>query len=171
MQDTFPSWTFIFDTQSLAANHMQAYMLVDMFMFLLPFTPGDYLFVGHHIMTAAYMLMSLQINRGGLSCLILMALGESTSLFQNSWLIARELRRDNQVRHCCSAAENDLLMCMQLSMANMCTACLQAAITSTCRIDEGDSCCMTLCMHQVYACKVRMHEHRCIHRTQKYLHL
>lgn len=75
----------------------QAYMIVDFFMFLLPFTPGDYLFVGHHIMTTAYMVMSLQANRGGLSCLILMALGESTSLFQNSWLIARELRRDNQV--------------------------------------------------------------------------
>lgn len=159
MQDTYLPWTFIFDTQSLAANHMQAYMLVDMFMFLLPFTPGDYLFVGHHIMTAAYMLMSLQMSRGGLSCLILMALGESTSLFQNSWLIARELRRDNQVRHCCSAAENDLLMCMQLSVANMC------------RIDEGNSCCMTVCMHQVYACKIWMHEHRCIHPTQKYLHL
>ena len=74
-------------------------MIVDMFMFLLPFTPGDYLFVGHHFMTAAYMIMSLQVNRGGLSCLILMLLGESTSLFQNSWLIARELRRDNQVWH------------------------------------------------------------------------
>lgn len=72
-------------------------MLVDFFMFLLPFTPDDYLFVGHHIMTSLYMIMSLQVNRGGLSCLILMALGESTSLFQNSWLIARELRRDNQV--------------------------------------------------------------------------
>ena len=84
-------------------------------MFLLPFTPGDYLFVGHHIMTAAYMIMSLQINRGGLSCLILMALGESTSLFQNSWLIARELRRDNQVRRHGSAAGNNFLVCMHLS--------------------------------------------------------
>ncbi|KAL3135386.1 hypothetical protein ABBQ32_007570 [Trebouxia sp. C0010 RCD-2024] len=74
-----------------------AYMAVDFFMFLIPFTPGDYLFVGHHIMTFGYMISSLVINRGGLSCLILMVLGESTSLFQNSWLISRELRRDSNV--------------------------------------------------------------------------
>ena len=73
-------------------------MLVDFFMFLLPFTPNDFLFVGHHLMTIGYMFSSLHINRGGLSCLILMVLGESTSLFQNSWLMSRELRRDNKVR-------------------------------------------------------------------------
>ena len=66
-------------------------------MFLIPFTPGDYLFVGHHMMTFGYMVSSLVINRGGLSCLILMVLGESTSLFQNSWLISRELRRQSKV--------------------------------------------------------------------------
>lgn len=72
-----------------------AYMIVDFFLFLLPFTPNDYLFVGHHLMTIGYMLSSLHIDRGGLSCLILMVLGESTSLFQNSWLISRELRHDS----------------------------------------------------------------------------
>ena len=77
---------------------LQAYMAVDFFMFLIPFTPGDYLFVGHHLMTFGYMVSSLVINRGGLSCLILMVLGECTSLFQNSWLISRELRRESNVR-------------------------------------------------------------------------
>lgn len=72
-------------------------MAVDFFMFLIPFTPGDYLFVGHHLMTFGYMLSSLVINRGGLSCLILMVLGECTSLFQNSWLISRELRHESNV--------------------------------------------------------------------------
>lgn len=38
---------------------MQAYMLVDLFCFLLPFTPNDFLFVGHHIMTASYMTSSV----------------------------------------------------------------------------------------------------------------
>ena len=85
---------------------LQAYMAVDFFMFLIPFTPGDYLFVGHHIMTFGYMVSSLVINRGGLSCLILMVLGESTSLFQNSWLISRELRRQSNVSTLlCSAAQ------------------------------------------------------------------
>jgi hypothetical protein len=34
-------------------------MLVDLFCFLLPFTPNDFLFVGHHIMTATYMMSSV----------------------------------------------------------------------------------------------------------------
>ena len=82
---------------SVSAVFLQAYMAVDFFMFLIPFTPGDYLFVGHHMMTFGYMVSSLLINRGGLSCLILMVLGECTSLFQNSWLISRELRRQSNV--------------------------------------------------------------------------
>lgn len=72
-------------------------MIVDFFFFLLPFTPNDFLFVGHHLMTTGYMMSSLYIGRGGLSCLVLMVLGESTSLFQNSWLISRELRRESKV--------------------------------------------------------------------------
>ena len=31
----------------------QAYMLTDSFLFLLPFTPTDVLFIGHHIMTTS----------------------------------------------------------------------------------------------------------------------
>lgn len=83
-------------------------MIVDFFLFLLPFTPKDFLFVGHHLMTTGYMMSSLYIGRGGLSCLILMVLGESTSLFQNSWLISRELRRESRVSiiylTCCGAS-------------------------------------------------------------------
>ncbi|KAL0027117.1 hypothetical protein WJX79_007020 [Trebouxia sp. C0005] len=78
-----------------------AYMIVDFFLFLLPFTPNDFLFVGHHMMTTGYMMSSLYIGRGGLSCLVLMVLGESTSLFQNSWLISRELRRESRAAMSC----------------------------------------------------------------------
>lgn len=42
-----------------APSPPQAYMLVDLFCFLLPFTPNDFLFVGHHIMTATYMTSSV----------------------------------------------------------------------------------------------------------------
>jgi hypothetical protein len=73
-----------------------AYMLADLVLYLLPFTPSDWLFITHHLMTAGYMLSSLYLNRGALSCLLLMLLGESTSLFQNSWYIARELRHDSK---------------------------------------------------------------------------
>ncbi|DBA88030.1 hypothetical protein WJX77_008204 [Trebouxia sp. C0004] len=78
-----------------------AYMVVDFFLFLLPFTPDDFLFVGHHLMTTGYMMSSLFIGRGGLSCLVLMVLGESTSLFQNSWLISRELRQESRAAMSC----------------------------------------------------------------------
>lgn len=88
-------------------------MIVDFFLFLLPFTPNDFLFVGHHMMTTGYMMSSLYIGRGGLSCLVLMVLGESTSLFQNSWLISRELRRESRVSimslTCCGASRFSLI--------------------------------------------------------------
>lgn len=72
-----------------------AYMLVDLFFFLLPFTPDDFLFIGHHILTASYMLSSLWLGRGGISCLVLMVLGESTSWLQNGFYLSRDLRRDS----------------------------------------------------------------------------
>ena len=93
-------------------------MIVDFFLFLLPFTPNDYLFVGHHLMTIGYMLSSLHIDRGGLSCLILMVLGESTSLFQNSWLISRELRHDSPVSLLLSCS-----LILDITVAPQCSAC------------------------------------------------
>lgn len=105
-----------------AAVFLQAYMAVDFFMFLIPFTPGDYLFVGHHMMTFGYMVSSLVINRGGLSCLILMVLGECTSLFQNSWLIARELRRQSNVSTLSSLAAQSctLIFCADAVLLQSC---------------------------------------------------
>ena len=44
---------------ALPFTTLQAYMLVDLFCFLLPLTPHDFLFVGHHIMTATYMMSSV----------------------------------------------------------------------------------------------------------------
>lgn len=77
---------------------MQAYMLADTLFFLLPFTPSDILFMGHHAMTSTYMAAALALHRGGISVMVLMAIGESTSIFQNSWIIARNCRHDNKVR-------------------------------------------------------------------------
>jgi len=100
-------------------------MIVDFFLFLLPFTPNDFLFVGHHLMTTGYMMSSLYIGRGGLSCLVLMVLGESTSLFQNSWLISRELRRESKVSiiylTCCAVVVAVSVLCK--SMQAIVTAC------------------------------------------------
>jgi len=102
----------------------QAYMIIDFSMFLLPFTPNDFLFVGHHLMTIGYMMSSLYINRGGLSCLILMVLGESTSLFQNSWLISRELRRESKV--CISGYLFDSHLCIVCRRHHGCCRVLHA---------------------------------------------
>ena len=77
---------------------LQAYMLADTLLFLLPFTPNDVLFMGHHAMTSTYMAAALLLRRGGVSVMVLMAIGESTSIFQNSWMIARNCRHDNKVR-------------------------------------------------------------------------
>ncbi len=76
----------------------QAYMLADTFVFLLPFTPGDTLFLGHHSLVVVYTAGCLLLRRGGISVMVLTALGESTSIFQNSWLIARNTRHNSQVR-------------------------------------------------------------------------
>ncbi len=75
----------------------QAYMLADTFVFLLPFTPGDTLFLGHHSLVVVYTAGCLLLRRGGISVMVLTALGESTSIFQNSWLIARNTRHNSQV--------------------------------------------------------------------------
>ena len=112
-------------------------MIVDFFLFLLPFTPNDFLFVGHHLMTTGYMMSSLYIGRGGLSCLVLMVLGESTSLFQNSWLISRELRRESKVGiiylTCCAVVVPVPLLCksMQAIVIACCTTCALVASASS----------------------------------------
>ena len=73
-------------------------MLADTVVFLLPFTPNDTLFLGHHFLVVVYTVGCLLVRRGGVSVMVLTALGESTSIFQNSWLIARNTRHNSQVR-------------------------------------------------------------------------
>ena len=75
-------------------------MLVDEFLFLIPITPDDWLFIGHHAMVIIYTIGSLLIGRGAISCLILMCIGEITSPMQNSWYLAKDLRGYVKVRIC-----------------------------------------------------------------------
>ncbi|KAK9813156.1 hypothetical protein WJX72_009945 [[Myrmecia] bisecta] len=83
--------------QDILMQFSTAYMLADEFLFLLPCTPDDYLFIFHHVVTVGYMLSSLFLRRGGLSCLILMFMGEITSPVQNTWFIGRDLRGTSKV--------------------------------------------------------------------------
>ena len=53
---------------------------------------------GGDALRSLYMVQSLALGRGALSALVLMAVGESTSVLQNGWYIARAMRARSQVR-------------------------------------------------------------------------
>lgn len=53
---------------------------------------------GGDALRSLYMVQSLGLGRGALSALVLMAVGESTSVLQNGWYIARAMRRRSPVR-------------------------------------------------------------------------
>ena len=89
-------------------------MLADTFVFLLPFTPNDTLFLGHHFLVVVYSVGCLLVRRGGVSVMVLTALGESTSIFQNSWLIARNTRHNSRVRAGCDC------LCMSCVSCPLC---------------------------------------------------
>ncbi|KAK9838479.1 hypothetical protein WJX81_001919 [Elliptochloris bilobata] len=95
-------WPVVVDATNSHAENLTlqistAYMLTDSLLFLLPFTPTDVLFIGHHIMTTTYMVQSLLLQRGAQSALVLILLGELTSPLQNLWYFARYLKDRSQV--------------------------------------------------------------------------
>eukprot|EP00951_Prasinocladus_malaysianus_P029643 scaffold274868_cov27-Prasinocladus_malaysianus.AAC.1 len=53
----------------------------------------DALFIIHHCFTSGYMLWALTIGQGAVSSLMLMFLGEITSVFFNPWLCARDWKK------------------------------------------------------------------------------
>ena len=54
--------------------------------------------MGGDALRSVYMVQSLALGRGALSALVLMAVGESTSVLQNGWYIARAMRARSPVR-------------------------------------------------------------------------
>ena len=72
-------------------------MITDTVLYLLPFTPGDYLFMGHHIMVTGWILSCLTLQRGAMSCVFLLWLGEATSIWQNTWYMCKMLRKQSKV--------------------------------------------------------------------------
>jgi hypothetical protein len=87
--------------QTVLLEFCLAYMITDTFLYLLPFTPGDYLFMGHHIMVTGWILSCLTLGRGAMSCVFLLWLGEATSIWQNSWYMCKMLRKQSKVADAC----------------------------------------------------------------------
>ena len=67
------------------------------------------------LLACRYMLTAIYLGRGALSCLLLMGLGESTSLLQNGWYMARFLRQDYKAcagATCASDAPGCMCTCL-----------------------------------------------------------
>ena len=62
-------------------------MLADTVLYLIPYTPSDYLFTVHHLVVIAYVCTTLLLGRGAMSCIVMLCFGECTSIWQNSWYI------------------------------------------------------------------------------------
>lgn len=79
------------------ACRMQAYMLADTIWYLIPYTPTDFLFCTHHIVVIVYVVSTVRLGKGGITCIFMLLFGECTSLWQNSWYICDLLRRHTKV--------------------------------------------------------------------------
>eukprot|EP00887_Chlorella_sp_A99_P004091 scaffold23.g4091.t1 len=77
---------------ALLCQYSLAYMVADMLFYLLPFTPGDYLYIVHHFITGIYIVGTLLTGRGGISFILMAFVGEVTSPILNTFSISRELR-------------------------------------------------------------------------------
>lgn len=77
---------------------LQAYMLADTLLYLLPYTPTDFLFCTHHAVVIVYAVSALTGGRGAISYVVLTLIGECTSLWQNSWYICNIFKSQNKVR-------------------------------------------------------------------------
>jgi hypothetical protein len=73
-------------------------MLVDTVMFLIPYTPTDFLFCTHHMVVILYVASTVMVGRGAISCVFMLLFGECTSIWQNSWYICKMLPRHNKAR-------------------------------------------------------------------------
>lgn len=83
-------------TQSTVIDYSVAYFLTDLLHYCLFFSAGDLLFILHHIATLfAFLTCQYVARRGAFAILVLLALAEATSLFQNLWTLARSRRADH----------------------------------------------------------------------------
>lgn len=81
------------ESHNLVLDFSIAYFAVDLLHFLI-FLPGDILFIAHHLATLFVFLTCRHlVLHGAFSVLVLLAIAEATSAFQNIWTLAG-LRRE-----------------------------------------------------------------------------
>ncbi len=78
-------------------------MLSDALWYLIPYTPTDFLFCIHHVVVIIYVVTTLVVGRGAISCVLMLLFGECTSLWQNSWYISKTLAGRSNVSECPSS--------------------------------------------------------------------
>lgn len=79
------------ESQNIALALSLGYFIADFIVYLAPFEP-DPVFIVHHVASAAFLLASLHLNRGGSACVIGLLLGEVTSPFYHVYNCLNGLR-------------------------------------------------------------------------------
>nr|AXF42660.1 carbonic anhydrase CAH1630 [Chlorella sp. ArM0029B] len=82
--------------QKLLNEFSLGYMVADSLFFLMPFTPTDYVFIIHHIISSIYLCGCLLTGHGAISCILMFFMGEVTSPVFNTFTIAKELRHHSK---------------------------------------------------------------------------
>lgn len=82
--------------QKLLNEFSLAYMLADSFLFLLPWTPDDVVFIVHHILSGTYLVGCLLNGHGAIGCIMMFFMGEVTSPIFNAFSISKELRHHSK---------------------------------------------------------------------------
>ncbi|PSC68818.1 Carbonic anhydrase 2 [Micractinium conductrix] len=82
--------------QKLLNEFSLAYMIADLFFFLLPFTPDDFVFLIHHVISSVYLVGCLNTGHGAISCVLMFFLGEVTSPIFNTFSMSKELRHHSK---------------------------------------------------------------------------
>lgn len=85
------------DYQNLVLDYSIAYFLMDLIHYLI-FSPGDILFIGHHLATLfVFVTCRYLVYHGAFAILVLLVLAEVTSFCQNTWTLANARKEDSAI--------------------------------------------------------------------------
>jgi len=91
-------WPVQMDMRNTTQQEKVAFLSTGYFLFdllqLLLTQPHEVLFILHHCIVTSYMMSSYVLGHGMISSLVMMCIGEVTSPLLNSWLVAKDLKRD-----------------------------------------------------------------------------
>lgn len=80
--------------QALQLQFSLGYLLADT-VYMVVFTPNDYLFLGHHALAGLYLFACLHHHAGAISALLIFFMGEITGPLFSAFSISKELRHDS----------------------------------------------------------------------------